>query len=364
MKLFKIIVASCIIITGITLRGIFWYLSPILHPLPKPTGSYGIGDISYQIHDVKQDIMIRCWYPTDIPQQHADCYGDMITNDYMATQLAQATHIPLFLARHFFDVATYSKLNAPLSTALQTYPVIFFIPGNGASYYSYTALIEDVVSHGYIVIGINTPPLNPTAFIDGRFIEHNQDFFSQEGGVHRMMDICAAQALLVVDWLATMNNDTQSKWYRRIDMNKLGIMGHSFGGSAAVEVARQDKHFVVGINLDGWLQMKTTNAIPIPFLFLMNNSLFPPGKEEGMEEIQKTCAVSGNHCAVHIIPGAGHNSFSDFAFYKWPFNKLGDPGVVNSYMLLKDISNKIRLFLEKYLHNGLADPEKYPEIIK
>lgn len=331
------------------------YLSPIFYPLPKPTGTYGIGDVLYQLHDLKwpeHDFMIRCWYPADIPQQCSDKYGDMITNSYVIKQLARETHIPIFLLHKSFDFCTYSTLNVPLSSIHQAYPIIFFLPGNGASYHYYTALIEDLVSHGYIIIGINTTPLNPTLFLDGKFIEHNQDFFAQEGGVHSMMDRCVTNTARAVDWLAIMNNDSKSIWYHRIDMNKLGIMGNSLGGSAAVEVARHDRHFTVGINLDGWLQMKTTNAIPIPFLFLMNDSLFPPGKDEGMEEIQKTCAASGDHCTVHIIPGSGHNSFADFAFYKWPFSKLGDPGKGDPYRVLKDISNKIWDFLAINLSRG------------
>ena len=121
-------------------------------------------------------------------------------------------------------------------------------------------------------------------------------------------------------------------------------MGHSFGGSVAVEIARQNNHFSAGINLDGWLAMKTT-AISIPFLFLMNDSFFPPGKEEGMQEIQGTCKNSGASCAVEIIPGAGHDSFSDFGFLKWPFNTLGDPGRGDAYEIFKNINEKIFNFL-------------------
>ena len=80
----------------------------------------------------------------------------------------------------------------------------------------------------------------------------------------------------------------------------------------------------------------------------MNDSSFPPGKEEGMQEIQQTCKNSGASCIVEIVPGAGHNSFGDFAFCKWPFNTLlDDPGRGDPYEVFKNINKKILNFFKK-----------------
>ncbi|GHO69804.1 hypothetical protein KSC_086960 [Ktedonobacter sp. SOSP1-52] len=60
----------------------------------------------------------------------------------------------------------------PLATNQARYPVLIFSPGMGLLPTDYTTLIEDLVSHGYIVVGIApTYSASAVAFADGRVVQ-------------------------------------------------------------------------------------------------------------------------------------------------------------------------------------------------
>ena len=74
-----------------------------------------------------------------------------------------------FLSRHPDDkegsahpistIRTHAHTNAAAPAGEQRYPVLLFAPGSGTTPLEYASLIEDVVSHGYIVAGVVSPYL-------------------------------------------------------------------------------------------------------------------------------------------------------------------------------------------------------------
>ena len=46
-------------------------------------------------------------------------------------------------------------------------------------------------------------------------------------------------------------NVADAFWREHIDMAKVGIMGHSMGGTTAALATKEEKRIVVGVNLDG-----------------------------------------------------------------------------------------------------------------
>lgn len=54
---------------------------------------------------------------------------------------------------------------ADISQKKEKYPVIIFQPGLGATTYLYTQIIEELVSHGYIVLAVNHPYISGNCYI-------------------------------------------------------------------------------------------------------------------------------------------------------------------------------------------------------
>ena len=84
-----------------------------------------------------------------------------------------------------------------------------------------------LASHGFVVVTVDFPnPFSP-------------DF-----------NAWAAQISAALDWLEAQNADPASRFYGRIAVNRLGVLGHSAGGMAAWVAAGQDSRIKAVMPLD------------------------------------------------------------------------------------------------------------------
>lgn len=111
----------------------------------------------------------------------------------------------------------HALLDAPLDTAQGPYPLVIFSPGFSANAAWYSTLVEQVASHGFIV-------LSP---------EHiEQDWGeSAQGTIDRPQDI--TQILDYAEALTRPDGDLAGQ----IDMEHVAVVGHSFGGYTALASA-------------------------------------------------------------------------------------------------------------------------------
>jgi dienelactone hydrolase len=116
------------------------------------------------------------------------------------------------------------------------------------------------------VVGVNhTYETAVTVFADGRTIPVNPDAqagaLGPQTGPHeerfrQRAAVCeykAADLASVADWLGQLAADTDGPLAGRIDLDRLGAFGHSFGGNAALEWCRHDGRCLAAANLDGAL---------------------------------------------------------------------------------------------------------------
>ena len=154
-----------------------------------------------------------------------------------------------FLERDIGLIRTHSFLNAAVSPAQPTYPVLIFQPGFGPAISDYTVYAENLVSHGYVVVGINeTDSQFYVAFPDGRVVERSNSGNLPDSAdpatilqdENRIGAVSAQDVIYVMNRLEVMNRDTASAFYRRLDLAHVGVWGHSFGGATAIAVCRRN----------------------------------------------------------------------------------------------------------------------------
>jgi predicted dienelactone hydrolase len=77
----------------------------------------------------------------------------------------------------------------------------------------------------------------------------------------------------VLDRLEQLNaSDASGKFTGRLDMTRVGVFGHSFGGATAAQFCSQDSRCKAGIDVDGSLHGSVIQTgIPKPFLFLLSD---------------------------------------------------------------------------------------------
>ncbi len=82
-------------------------------------------------------------------------------------------------------------------------------------------------------------------------------------------------------WLERLNaSDASGKFTGRLDMTRVGVFGHSFGGAAAALFCHEDSRCKAGIDVDGAPHGSVIQAgINRPFMFLLSDHSHESGPE-------------------------------------------------------------------------------------
>ena len=234
--------------------------------LPSPTGKYKVGRMSIELtdqnrleaystekEDKKRELVIWIWYP-------AEPLTDSKRANYLPDKWSEADYVyGVKLGTTGFECHSFE--NAPVASLQSIYPVIIFSQ-SGFSVLSYSAIIEEMASHGYVIVGINHTYDAPiTVFSDGRVIPASPQFMegvnSRAGSMEEAFQFRAAVAdyktadiQFVVDQLENINKGS-GVLAGRLDVTGIGVFGHSLGGNAALDFCRKNNHCKVAINLDG-----------------------------------------------------------------------------------------------------------------
>ncbi|MCM3337763.1 hypothetical protein M3650_03705 [Paenibacillus sp. MER TA 81-3] len=145
------------------------YLTNLLpaFSMPDPTGKYAIGTISQHLTDEardetltaeqgdKRELMVNVWYPVDFDKAKSN------PKESYPSELGEAISlvfgVPKQLFSHVTTIPTHAVQGAELSTAESSYPVLLFSPGVRSTRFQSMTAVEELVSHGYIVVGIDHP---------------------------------------------------------------------------------------------------------------------------------------------------------------------------------------------------------------
>jgi dienelactone hydrolase len=185
------------------------------------------------------------------------------------------------------------------------WPVVLFSPGFGVERQLYTGLVEDLASHGYIVIAIDHPhDAAIVQFPDGHVVVPRSQ-----------MDIATALSVRVADTRFVLNQltriDRSGSLAGRLDLAHIGMFGHSLGGAAAASTMLVDARVRAGADLDGTLFADTrTGSLSRPFMLMSAD----PGFAADPNRAGFWSRLRGPHYALDL-KGAQHFAFSDLVFF-------------------------------------------------
>jgi predicted dienelactone hydrolase len=259
--------------------------------LPEPTGPFAVGRKIYDWVDsasvdtltpvpgMKRELLVWIWYPC----VHTPSAS---TAEYMPAPLRAALErnrpplVGSLLTRDLSMVQAHSVPGAAVSPQERAYPVAIMRAGASLEVVNYSTLAEDLASHGYIVVGFDAPyRTGVVAFPDGRVIlrtpQNNPELVSGEAleqRVIRLQSAWTADVGFVLDRLTRWNGSVDSgQLMGRLDMTRVGVLGHSFGGATAAEFCSQDARCKAGIDIDGSLHGSVIReGIHKPFMFLVS----------------------------------------------------------------------------------------------
>ncbi|TGE31089.1 hypothetical protein [Desulfosporosinus sp. Sb-LF] len=345
--------------------------------LPKPTGSFAVGRIGYDWVDGSRNerkLSIWIWYPTDLNQNAKK--ADYFPNKWEIAQ-ERDSGITSYLQQNFGTVKNNSYQDMPLSTKQTNYPVIVFEPGMGNIVFNYTALLENLASRGYTVVGINpTYSSRYVVFSDGSVAYRTPEGSMPESNpTDKQLNEVGAKLIktwtedmsFVFNKLGEINAKQGSMWTGHIDMAHLGAFGHSFGGDASANACLVDNRIKAGIDIDGYLY--GVEKVPEkPFMFILSEHQKNTIDLQEYHKIREDFNGLKNDGYLLEVSKASHFNFLDNAIFFSPILKYtGVFGAINGERGLQVTNSYITAFFDKYLKNIDSNLLKqkssdYPEI--
>jgi dienelactone hydrolase len=318
------------------LLGSLWLEHRTEVTLPTPTGSFAVGRVIYDWTDdvhsdtlapvpgTKRELLVWIWYPA-APRQPSQTVDDYLPAPWR-TALERRIGVLLaqFLTRDLSRVRTHSIRDAEVSPQDRFYPVVLMRAGLAALTTDYTTLAEDLASHGYVVVGFDAPYRTYVVVLpDGRVIarapQNDADLLSgpqQEQLANKLVQAWSADTSFALDRLEQLNaSDPSGRFLGRLDMQRVGVFGHSLGGATALQFCHDDSRCKAGIDVDGApLGSVITEGVTQPFMFLMSYHRSEPDAENrqvGANVRSIYDRLPSDRRFEIMIRGANHFGFSD-----------------------------------------------------
>jgi hypothetical protein len=236
-----------------------------------------------------------------------------------------------------------------------------------------TTMVRELVSHGYVVVAAEHSYANAlTIFPDGRVIvyEPSRIFPSGESNPvegNPLVRTWANDMGFVLDTMTGWNSEEGHLLNGRLNVNQVGVFGHSTGGGATMQFCLQDARCQAGLGLDSWLLPVGDDVLEQgpnqPFMFIGTHSWLGPVNLERGLVIFNNLTNNGYNLA---LDNTAHYDFTDLALLSPLTPQLGLSGSIDSAYSLNIQNEYLLAFFDQYLRERPSDllnqPSPYPEL--
>ncbi len=327
------------------------------YKLPKPIGKYTVGikhtSFEYINGNEKREIPMYIYYPADSDEGKAP-YPYGVKEVFVPTNAEEVS-----------ATKTHCYADVQISNDKDKFPLVIFSVGFGCFTMLNTVLCSDLASSGFVVASIGHPGDGAVLFPDGRIgqitqknidemmneernkkleayiprfdaigdnieaVELGREYFSLQPFFNDNLEIWLKDTSAAIDYFESQNINVQSMFYQNIDFTcGVSVGGHSYGGAAAVDIARRDSRVVCGVNIDGGnFGNHYGEDIKKPFLSIGNPHIW--GMLMGY-----TIANTEDSFYVGILDG-DHMGFTD-CIYFGPSDRVGTRDKDDYRMVVSD----------------------------
>ena len=320
----------------------------------KPMGKYAIGTVSYWVTDPDREeifitdkhqarqIPIQVWYPAE-NTTHPDYAPYIPKVTKVSEAISELLHIPKALLYPLQFKRSNALVKAPVNKGKAQYPVLLYLTGLYGHRCISTFQIQELVSQGYIVVGIDCPMAVALAtFPDGSTLKSlprtiidpmlNESLTEEnpllsykgktfEGG---LIAYFAKDVSRVIDFLTTVNtNDPNHLLYNKLNLDRLGAFGVSLGGIIVSEASWKDPRIKVNLIMESRIPLKIAQTgLRVPTMVITRPAEAMRTERERSggwteSDIQEHLNTMGNLCKNTTesefvqIPNIFHVDFTD-----------------------------------------------------
>lgn len=295
-------------------------------PDPAKAGPYRVGVTTMLLvdhsrtdvatHGGPRSLLTEIWYPAtdDTRNLPPNKLIDFYANGHPAAAAVMKLAFNADLAASNEVFQNFSVRDARIRDGV--YPLLLFSHGNGGMRSQNVFWCEHLASHGYIVMAPDHTGNCLITFVDGEPVMFND---SEDGRAiaaeNRPKDLS-----FLIDCMDRMNKGNDSRFFGKVDLDSIGVAGHSFGGFAATAVADQDPRVKAIAPMAGVARTRTRYDCPALVLVATEDDTIGL---EGNDRVRAYYEEStGPRYLVEFVNG-GHYSFTEM----YQFNPAFGDGV-------------------------------------
>ncbi|MFK0046426.1 alpha/beta hydrolase family protein [Streptomyces sp. NPDC090741] len=348
---------------------------------PEPTGSFAVGTSVIELTDPerpesataapddRRTVVAQFWYPARKPPaggRRAPYLGRTEDEARVVSEaLADYAGLPGFLLDGLPRARTHAAYDVPVADTAggnrnaERFPVVLFSPGLGGVRTQNTAWAEELAGHGYVVVGLDHPYDSAAVVLaDGRTIRTEVsatgDDAEDEKRAAAWTAVRAADLSFVRAQLGRIDSgEVAGPLTGHLDTARVAAAGHSLGGAAALQAARQDPAFAAVIDLDGFPHDPSPQPFRQPVLAL-TQAIGPDTDPDYLPRLTRVLGLSSATAYRLTVPGAAHLTFTDAPLYLPPLPSL--VGSLDRTEGPRITAAASLAFLDAALRDGRGDP--------
>lgn len=371
------------------------------------TENYEIGVKTFNIVDKSRldpfseakknrELMLKIWYPAQRGS------SENFVNYWFHSDKAPNC-VPTIPNNEFLNsMKSRTRLNPKVSKTFIPFPVVIYSHGYGSGMEFNQTLFEDLASKGYVVVSIgHTYEASISTLMTGEQILIDEakrygelcegmpmedlikqlddlnkvplnssseqkvyDVLNQCIGSKKHLNLWCDDTTFVLNELKNFNNNRGNDFYNKLDLDKVGLIGFSFGGAKSFQYASQNENIKCAVNLDGANFFLNKNSkFNKPLLMMLSDNKF-------IKDFEIIFNKNENDTFKVKVDGATHNNYHDASVFFKDRKEDFALGTVDGNRMLQ-ITNKSTLaFFDKYLKgspfqaftkNPLEFLKSYPE---